>query len=145
MAKIKTFAHDAADYVETTEDAALLLQAALEDGDPGVVAEAIGAIARACGMSDVAEATGLSRESLYRALSAGGNPTLSTTLQVLQALGLQLTVAKPKRTRKAADAAFSPRGKTFCSVARELAETRREFDARVPRRTKRIRKPSTPP
>lgn len=94
MAKVKTYAHDAADYVETREDAALLLEAAFEDGDPGVIAEAIGAIARSKGMTDVAEATGLSRENLYRALSANGNPTLSTTLQVLSALGLKLTVTK---------------------------------------------------
>lgn len=93
MTKVKTRAHDAANYIETADDAALLLEAAFEDGDCGVIAEAIGAIARSKGMSEVAEATGLSRESLYRALSANGNPTLSTTLQVLKALGLRLTVA----------------------------------------------------
>jgi probable addiction module antidote protein len=93
MAKVKTCAHDAANYVENAEDAALLLQAALEEGDPRVVAEAIGAIARSRGMADVAEATGLSRESLYRALSANGNPTLSTTLEVLRALNLRLSVS----------------------------------------------------
>jgi probable addiction module antidote protein len=93
MAKVKTFTHDAANYVETSEDAALLLQAAFEDGDACVIAEAIGAVARSKGMSEVAEATGLSRENLYRALSANGNPTLTTTLEVLKALGLKLTVA----------------------------------------------------
>jgi probable addiction module antidote protein len=93
MAKVKTFAHDAATYVETSEDAALLLQAAFEDGDAGVIAEAIGAVARSKGMSEIADATGLSRENLYRALSANGNPTLTTTLEVLKALGLKLTVA----------------------------------------------------
>lgn len=94
MAKVETRAHDAANYVETPEDAVFLLEAAFEDGDPQVIAEAIGAIARAKGMSEVAAATGLSRESLYRALSANGNPTLSTTMQVLKALGLQLTVTQ---------------------------------------------------
>ncbi|MBL8546499.1 MAG: putative addiction module antidote protein [Hyphomonadaceae bacterium] len=92
MAKVKTFTHDAANYVENAEDAVLLLETALEDGDPRVVAEAIGAIARSRGMAEIAEATGLSRESLYRALSANGNPTLSTTLEVLRALNLRLTV-----------------------------------------------------
>jgi len=92
MAKTPTRPHDAATYVGSPEDAVLLLEAAFEDGDPQVIAEAIGAVARAKGMSEVATATGLSRESLYRALSANGNPTLSTTMQVLKALGLQLTV-----------------------------------------------------
>jgi probable addiction module antidote protein len=96
MAKIKTRAHDAANYIQTDEDALFLLEAAFEDGDAGVIAEAIGAIARAKGMTEVADATGLSRESLYRALSANGNPTLSTTLQVLSVLGLRLTVAEHK-------------------------------------------------
>jgi probable addiction module antidote protein len=95
MAEVETHAHDAANYVESAENAVLHLEAALEDGDPRVVAEMIGAIARSRGMQ-VAEATGLSRESLYRALSAKGNPTLSTTLRVLKALGLRLTVTKPK-------------------------------------------------
>lgn len=93
MAKVKTFTHDAADYVESGDDAVLLLRAAFEDGDAGVIAEAIGAVARSKGMSGVAEQTGLSRESLYRALSANGNPTLTTTLEVLKALGLKLTVS----------------------------------------------------
>jgi probable addiction module antidote protein len=96
VTKVKTRSFDAANYVQTAEDAAFLLEAAFEDGDPGVIAEAIGAIARSRGMTEVAETTGLSRESLYRALSANGNPTLSTTLQVLKALGLKLTVAEDK-------------------------------------------------
>lgn len=93
MDKVKTRPYDAANYIETEEDAFLFLEAAFEDGDPGVIAEAIGAVARSKGMGKVAEATGLSRESLYRALSANGNPTLSTTLHVLNALGLKLTIA----------------------------------------------------
>jgi probable addiction module antidote protein len=93
MTKVKTYPHDAANYVQSPEDAVLLLQAAFEDGDAGVIAEAIGAVARSKGMSDVAAETGLSRESLYRALSANGNPTLSTTLEVLRALGVKITVA----------------------------------------------------
>ncbi|MBL8548349.1 MAG: putative addiction module antidote protein [Hyphomonadaceae bacterium] len=95
MAKINTRPYDAANYVDTPEDAFLLLEAAFEDGDTGVIAEAIGAVARSRGMSEIAQATGLSRESLYRALSANGNPTLSTTLEVLKAIGLRLTVTEP--------------------------------------------------
>jgi len=92
MAKVKTRPHDAADYIETSEDAIEHLRAAFEDGDPAIIAEMIGAVARSKGMSQVAEQTGLSRESLYRALSAQGNPTLDTTLRVLDALGLRLSV-----------------------------------------------------
>ena len=94
MSSIRTRAHDPANYIETPEDALFLLEAAFEEGETGVIAEAIGAVARSKGMSEIAEATGLSRESLYRALSANGNPTLSTTLEVLKALGLRLTVTE---------------------------------------------------
>jgi probable addiction module antidote protein len=94
MAKVKTRKHDAANYIESDKDAFLLLEAALEDGEPSVIAEAIGAIARYKGMGEVAGATGLSRESLYKALSATGNPTLSTVMGVLKALGFRLTVAE---------------------------------------------------
>jgi probable addiction module antidote protein len=94
MARVETHAHDAADHIATAEDAIFHLEAAFEDGDPRVIAEMLGAVARSRGMSEVAAAAGLSRESLYRALSAKGNPTLSTTLRVLKALGLRLMVAE---------------------------------------------------
>ncbi|MFZ4070486.1 MAG: addiction module antidote protein [Caulobacterales bacterium] len=93
-AKVKTRPHDAADYIETPEDAIEHLRAAFEDSDPAIIAEMIGAVARSKGMSQVAEQAGLSRESLDRALSAQGNPTLDTTLRVLGALGLRLSVEK---------------------------------------------------
>jgi len=69
---------------------AAYLEAALEDGDPAVVAAALGDIARASGMSAVARESGLGRESLYKALSPGGNPELATVLKVVRALGLRL-------------------------------------------------------
>jgi probable addiction module antidote protein len=69
---------------------AAYLEAALEDGDPRVVAAALGDIARAKGMTQVARDTGLGRESLYKALSPDGNPELATLLKVVAALGLQL-------------------------------------------------------
>jgi len=83
---------DAADYLETKEDRVGLLEAALEDGDPGVVAACLGAIARAHGMARIAKDTGLNREGLYRALSGEGNPELETFLKVVRALGLRLHV-----------------------------------------------------
>jgi probable addiction module antidote protein len=71
----------------------MYLQLALDDGHPGMVADALGAIARARGMAGVAKKSGLGRESLYKALSATGNPELGTVLKVIRALGLELRVA----------------------------------------------------
>ena len=70
---------------------AAYLEAALEIGDPALVTASLGDIARAKGMTQVARDTGLGRESLYKALSADGNPEFSTVLKVIAALGLKLT------------------------------------------------------
>jgi probable addiction module antidote protein len=88
---VKTTPFDAADYLETEEDVAAYLTEALATGDTAVVALALGAIARTRGMTRIARATGLSRESLYRALSADGNPEFATVLRILEAVGLRLT------------------------------------------------------
>ena len=79
-------------YLGQASDAvdAAYLEAALEDGDPRVVSAALGNIARAQGMSLIAKETGLSRESLYTALSEAGNPRLTTFLKVVHALGIDL-------------------------------------------------------
>jgi probable addiction module antidote protein len=86
----KTFSWDPVEHLATAEDIAEYLSAALEDGDPKLVAAAIGDVARARGMSDLSRETGLSRESLYRALSADGNPEFGTVIRVLRALGVRL-------------------------------------------------------
>jgi probable addiction module antidote protein len=90
MAKSKTKKYDAAEYLETEDDMAAYLQAAFEDGDPALVIHALGNIARARGMSQIARETGLRRESLYKALSPEGNPEFATVLKVVQALGIKL-------------------------------------------------------
>ncbi len=90
MAKIRTRPWDAADYLETEEDIVLYLEAAFEDGDPGLIAAALGDVARAKGMTKVATEAGLGRESLYKALAPDGNPEFATVLKVMQALGLRL-------------------------------------------------------
>ena len=90
MRKTKTRPYDAAEYLETPEDMAAYLEAALEDGDPTVVVKALGTIARARGMSQIARDTGLGRESLYKALSPEGNPEFATVMKVVRALGLKL-------------------------------------------------------
>lgn len=83
---------DPVEHLGSPEDVAGYLEAALEDGDPQVIAAAIGDVARARGMSQLSRETGLSRESLYRALSEEGNPEFATVLRVLRALGVRLAV-----------------------------------------------------
>ncbi|HEY7064058.1 MAG TPA: addiction module antidote protein [Chloroflexota bacterium] len=90
MGETQTRPWDVAEHLETSEDMAAYLEAALEDGDPRLVAAALGDIARARGMATVAREAGLGRESLYKALSAEGNPELATVLKVVRALGLKL-------------------------------------------------------
>ncbi len=91
--RIKTIAWDSAAYLKTDEDIAQYLEAVFEDGDPILVAAALGDVARAKGMSEIAQAAGLGRESLYKALSPEGNPEFATVLKVMRALGLKLKVA----------------------------------------------------
>lgn len=92
MAKTQTRPWDAAEHLEAEEDAAAYLEAAFEEGDPELFAAALGDIARARGMTQVARDTGLGRESLYKALSTEGNPEFATVLKVVRALGLRLEV-----------------------------------------------------
>ena len=90
MAKTVTTPWDPADHLRTDQDMAAYLEAALEEGDATLVAAALGDIARAKGMTQVARESGLGRESLYKALSPAGNPEFATILKVIAALGLQL-------------------------------------------------------
>ena len=92
MTKTVTTPYDVAEYLRTPEEMAAYLEASIEEanGDAGFIAKALGDIARAKGMSQVARDAGLSRESLYKALSGERNPTLHTVLSVVGALGLQL-------------------------------------------------------
>ncbi|HEX4077797.1 MAG TPA: addiction module antidote protein [Rhizomicrobium sp.] len=108
----KTTRFDAAEYLDTPERQAEYISAALETGDAAFVRDAIGIVARARGMSEIARIAGLNRESLYRALGETGNPEFATMLSVLRAMGLELAArpAEParkgravrQRTRKAA-------------------------------------------
>ena len=93
QSRTRTREFDAARYLEKERDVIGYLESALEDGDPSVIAAALGDIARARGMSLIARKARLGRESLYKALAANGNPQLSTVLSVLRALGLTLRVA----------------------------------------------------
>lgn len=90
--KTKTLPYDVADQLRTSEEMAEYLDAWLTGAPDDVagIARALGDIARAKGMSKVAREAGLSRESLYKALSEDGNPSLATVLKVAKALGLRL-------------------------------------------------------
>ena len=92
MKKINTSRYDIAEHLRTPEEMAAYLEAcfAEADGDAAFIAKAIGDIARAKGMAQVAREAGLSRESLYKALSGERSPGFDTILKVLDALGLRL-------------------------------------------------------
>ncbi len=94
MIKTATTAYDVAEQLRTPEESAAYLEACLEnaDGDAAFIAKALGDIARAKGMSQVAQDSGLSRESLYQALSGERSPGFDTILKVMAALGLKLQV-----------------------------------------------------
>ena len=88
--RVKKF--DPSAYLDKDEVIAEYLTAALEDSNPDVFLSAVGNVAKACGMSEIAESTGLGRESLYKAFAPGAKPRYDTVLKVLQSLGVRLTV-----------------------------------------------------
>ncbi len=101
---VKTTPFDAAEYLTTPGAQAEFVAAALETGDADYVRHAVGVVARARGMTEIAKSAGLNRESLYKALGNGGNTAFGTMVGVLKALGLELTARvaerKPKRTAR---------------------------------------------
>lgn len=99
---IKTTKWDAADYLNSPKAIAAYLNAAFEDGNPELIAAALGDVARAKGMSKIAKTAGVTREALYKSLSKEGDPKLSTLLGVTEAIGFKLIVAPEKKTRRAA-------------------------------------------
>ncbi len=93
MAKTKTHPWDVTRYLDSDEAIAAYLDAALEEDDPALLAAALGDVARAKGMTQIARETGLGRESLYKALSPEGNPEFGTVQKVVRSLGLRLHVS----------------------------------------------------
>lgn len=94
---IKTIPFDAADYLDSPEAQTEYLRESFESGDSADIQEAIGTVARARGMAQVAQAAGVGRQSLYKALDERGNPEFATILSVVRALGLNLTVTPTQR------------------------------------------------
>ena len=91
---LRTRLWNVAGQLDTPERIALYLEAAFEDGDPALIAAAIGDAARAYGMTRLAKDAGPAREALYRALSEDGNPEFATVLKVLKAFGLRLSAVE---------------------------------------------------
>lgn len=83
--------YDTADYLKNEADIVAYLEACVADGDPALISAALGDIARARNMSQLARDTGLTREGLYKALSGEGNPSFATVMKVARALGLRVT------------------------------------------------------
>lgn len=90
--RIKTRPFDMDNYLQSEEDIAEYLRQVLEEGDAALLAAALGDVARASNMAQLARDTGLSREGLYKALSADGNPSMATVMKVMKAMGLKLSV-----------------------------------------------------
>jgi probable addiction module antidote protein len=95
----RTTRFDPAEYLDTEERQVAYITAALETGDADFVRDALGIVARARGMGQVAKTAGLNRESLYKALGETGNPEFTTVMRVVHALGLTLTAHPAARTR----------------------------------------------
>ena len=94
---LKTRAFDPADHLHSEEDMAAYITLVLNEGEPGELAEALGIVARARGMTQMAKDTGLGREALYKALRADAQPRFDTVARVCKALGVKL-VAQPLRS-----------------------------------------------
>ncbi|KFC74537.1 hypothetical protein FG93_01123 [Bosea sp. LC85] len=90
---LETTRFDIQEYLKTPEQQVAYLEAAFDEDDPAFLAKALGEVARARGMTQVAKDAGVTREALYRALSEKGDPRLSTLMGVMKALGLKLRVA----------------------------------------------------
>ena len=114
MSKTATTRYDVAEHLRNPEEMAAYLEACLEeaDGDAAFIAKALGHIARARGMSQLARDTGLGRESLYKALSGEGNPSFATILKVITALGIQLHTQANGQKRSSSFGIRRKRGST---------------------------------
>ena len=120
MKKTVTTRYDVAEHLRSPKEMAAYLEACLEeaDGDAAYIAKALGDIARAKGMAQIARDTGLSRESLYKALSGERSPGFDTVLKVIEALGLRLRAEAVKDERAAQRGAGS--GRADCVVSGHL-------------------------
>ena len=132
----KLTVYDPAEDLLSDEAIAVFMEEAFKTEDAGYIAHALGVVARAKGMTQIASETGLSREQLYRSFSANGNPTLKTTIAVMKALGIELTA---KRTSNDAHPVAPSRTLDPC-----LLRHIHEFAALVPKQVIAARRPIRP-
>lgn len=99
---LETTRFDIVEHLRSPADHVAYIEAVLEEGDPSLIAAALGDIARARGVTEFARETGLSRETIYKAFRPGGNPTLETISKAMKALGLRLTATAAAGPREAA-------------------------------------------
>lgn len=97
--KPKTTRFDASEYLDTEARQIAYIAAALESGDADFVRDALGLVARARGMGEIAKGAGLNRESLYKALGKSGNPEFGTVMRIMRALGLALSTRRVETKR----------------------------------------------
>lgn len=102
---VKVRPYDTAEILETEEDVRDYLNIVAEDGDPALIARALGVVARARGISELARKTGLTRQTIYKALSGDGRPEFATIMKVSAALGLRLSFAVEAENPADSDAA----------------------------------------
>jgi probable addiction module antidote protein len=99
---LKTSEYDPARYLDSDEAIEEYLSATCEDADPSEIAHALGVVARARGIADLARRTGLTRQTLYKALSGEGNPELATIAKVAQVLGFRLALVRTAQSHRSA-------------------------------------------
>ncbi|ABD88087.1 putative transcriptional regulator [Rhodopseudomonas palustris BisB18] len=120
---MKTAPYDTAEFLTSPEAMRAYMAEALETNDAAFIAHALGTVARAKSMTDIARKTGLSRESLYRALSAAGRPELATVMKVLGALDLQLSIKNARPAVKAMKVVKVARGAKVGKLSKPRAGT----------------------
>lgn len=135
---IKISKFDAAEHLHDEKDVAEYMAAVMETGDPKHIAKAVGTVARARGMADIAKESGLSRESLYRAFSENGNPTISTLLAVLKSLNVTLSATLASA---AVGASVTPRK----AAAKKKAKPKRKVAAKKVAARKKAAAKKSPP
>lgn len=140
---IKTSRFDVEDYLVDEELMGYFLTDCLEEGGVPLFLDAIGEVARARGMSDLAASSGLTRTSLYKALNEGGNPTVKTVVQVLDGLGFRVTIVPKEHKTRAAGIAKKPARDPGSVVQSRLAQDRVSYAARAPSPRKRASKPAS--
>lgn len=135
MKKGKTTRFDVSEYLKTDEDIAAYLNVVLGENDPDLVVAALGDIARSKGMTKLAKDSGLTRASLYKSLSAGGNPEFNTVIKVVNALGIKLEAVTPMNIAKKRPHTTRTTTDRHVAGARHVTRDRRGAARRVGRRS----------